>query len=203
MDTNKDCLSTIVNLTNHTYFNLNGVLEHDTPSILNHIIQINSKSFLEVSPELIPSGQILSVQDYPALDFTRSREIGDKISEVSNEGYDHCYVLDEDENNYQIEGGELKEVVEVYSSLTGIKMKMFTTEPALHFYTGNHLHSELKNIRNKSNNPNHVYRKHSGFCLEPQRFPNSVNIDKWKGQCIIDPGKVYKQKTIYQFSVTK
>lgn len=189
---------TVINLTNHSYFNLDGFMA-EKPTILDHMVTIDSSKYLERDDEDVFNGKILSINDHKALDFRKPKRIGDQIDDVGL-GYDHCYVL----NPYgcPIYGGPLREVAQVWSPQSGITMKVSTTEPSIQFYTANYLHP---NIPTKSypHLPDFKYDKHYGFCLEAQRFPNAMNIPEWNSQCILNGGQTYKQKTIYQFSNTK
>jgi aldose 1-epimerase len=147
---------TVINMTNHSYFNLAG---EGKGNILNHILMINAKNYTPVDKELIPTGDIISVKETP-LDFTKSKVIGFDIDKVSG-GYDHNYIL-----NISKEKPSL--AAEVYELESGRVMQVFTTKPGIQFYSGNFLNG----IRGKSEK---IYKKHYGFCLEPQHFPDSPN----------------------------
>jgi aldose 1-epimerase len=170
--------ATPVNLTHHSYFNLNG---HGT--ILDHQLMVAAGHFLPVDAGLIPTGERRSVKQ-TAMDFTSFQPIGSRIEQVSG-GYDHNYIL----NNHD---GSLKEAARVTGPKSGITMTVLTTEPGLQFYSGNFLDGTLKG---KGGFP---YQKHGGLCLEAQHFPDSPNRPEFPGT-ILKPGEVYRQTTIYRF----
>jgi aldose 1-epimerase len=172
---------TIVNLTNHSYFNLAGF---DSGDILNHQITINADSFTPVDKNLIPTGHILSVGD-TALNFKKLRGIGSRIGELDN-GYDHNFVLNKDCKEFGL-------AAKVYEPDSGRVMELFATQPGMQFYTGNFLDGSVKG-------KGAIYSKHAGFCLEPQHFPDSPNHLNFPS-VVLTHGQKYIQSAIYKFSV--
>ena len=128
--------------------------------------------------------------------------IGERISEVKPNGYDHCYVIDTNPQHFNIKGSDsIKEsVVVVTSPITGIKLTFSTTEPGFQFYSGNNLTEEQKTKTSQSSTELKL-RKNSGFCLEAQRFPNAINEEKWRKQVLLSPKQTYSQTTVYKFSL--
>lgn len=200
---NDDKETTILNLTNHTYFNLNGFKTKNNNLIYNHLVTMKSDKFLETSIDLIPTGQVVHVKDKPVMDFTISGKIGDKIHLVEPFGFDHCYVLDSSGNSaYNGSNEDVREAATVVSEESGIKMTFSTSEPGFQFYTGNFISDQLLSKSTQVvDGEKQKLGKHSGFCLEASRFPNAINNELWRDSVILKYGNTYRQKTIYRFSL--
>ncbi|HET6979515.1 MAG TPA: aldose epimerase family protein [Pyrinomonadaceae bacterium] len=178
---------TIVNLTNHSYFNL-----RSEGTILDHELILNADSFTPVSQDLIPNGEIRSVHETP-MDFRNGKAIGSEISADYDQlgftgGYDHNFVL----NNYD---GSLRSAGRLYESSTGRVLEVLTTQPGMQFYSGNFLDGTLIG-RNGV-----VYVKYAGLCFEPQHFPDAPNHANF-APTVLRPGEEYQQTTVFRFSVS-
>ena len=172
-NTNK---TTIVNLTNHSYFNLQGV---NNGLIDNHILQIKASKYTPVNKEMIPTGEITSVKNTP-FDFILPTKIGERVNEENEQlkfgsGYDHNYVLDAH--------SELKLAAIAKELKSGRIMEVYTNEPGIQFYSGNHLNN-----------------KRTAFCLETQHFPNSPNQQNFPST-ILNPNDTFRSICIYKFSL--
>ena len=179
---------THVNLTNHSYFNLSGNLNNN---ILDHELWLNSETFLHTNNKSIPVGGPNTVFETP-FDFTKSTKIGLRINDpneqlIFGKGYDHCMIFKESDE-------ELPLCATVYESGSGRLMELFTSEPALQFYTGNYL--DGSNVGKGGI----VYNHRAGFCLETGHFPDTPNRGDFPST-ILNPGETYNSKTVFKFSV--
>lgn len=175
-----------VNLTNHAYFNLAG---EGKGNILSHEVVLHCSSYVEVDRHCIPTGKLIPVKG-TAFDFTKRKRIDEDFGIFPFpgmvKGYDHCFVVDG-------EAGKLRPCAEVTEPLSGRVMKVFTTQPGVQFYTGNF----LKKTAGKQGS---IYKKHSGFCLETQHFPDAPNRDNFPS-CIAGPDLRYEEKAVFAFDL--
>lgn len=168
---------TVLNLTNHSYFNLDGKA---SDNILNHSIHIDTTKLVEVNDDQIPTGKLIDISNTP-FNFLNSRNIGaamddyKKVDEAAI-GFDHCYAF---------ESLSLKKMAELSSGLSGIKMEVHSTEPGMQFYTGNHLTKP--------------FQQYQALCLETQHYPDSPNQENFP-TTLLKPGDSFQSKTIYKFS---
>ena len=177
---------TVVNLTQHSYFNLSAGLSRD---ILSHQITIDADSYLPVDKTLIPTGELRGVEGTP-FDFRESKRVGDDIYDKDTQltfgnGYDHCWVL-----NKQGEG--IRIVASAYEPLSGRLLEVSSDQPGIQFYSGNFLDGTLESKDGSK------YEFRSGFCLETQHYPNSPNQESFPS-VTLNPGEKYETETIFRF----
>lgn len=179
---------TVLNLTNHSYFDLSG---QGSGNILDHVVTINADKFTPVNGNLIPTGELRDVKGTP-FDFTKPTRTGERIDEDDEQlkfgvGYDHNFVLSGS-------GNGLTFAARASDPNSGRTLEVLTTEPGMQFYTGNHLADSL--VRGKGGV---VYGFRSGFCFETQHFPDSPNQPNFPSTRL-EPGQEYHSTTVFRFS---
>jgi aldose 1-epimerase len=177
---------TVLNLTNHAYWNLAGA---SAGSILDHEVALHASRFVPVDTAGIPFGQIAPVAGGP-MDFTKAKPLARDFAQLDGQpgGYDHCYVID------HAHPDALTLAAEVFEPRSGRVLEVLTTEPGVHLYTGNFLDGSVTGKGGKA------YRKNDGFCLETQHFPDSPNHPGFPST-VLRPGQVFRSTTVHRFSV--
>ena len=175
--------ATVLNITNHSYFNLTGDV---TNTILDHTLMIDADNYTPVDTTLIPTGEIKSVKGSP-FDFTKAKKIGEQIAAVAGGGYDHNWVLNKKDSS-------LQKIVELKDAISGRTLEVFTTQPGVQFYTGNFLDGTISTSEGKKIN------QHAALCLETQHFPDSPNQPKFPTTLLL-PGQQFHSVTVYKLSV--
>ncbi|MGA8271328.1 MAG: aldose epimerase family protein [Candidatus Sulfotelmatobacter sp.] len=179
--------NTVLNLTNHSYFNLAGQGRRD---VLEHVVKINASQITPVGATLIPTGELKSVEGTP-FDFRTPHPIGERIDGNDEQlqlgaGYDHNFILEQPPD-------QLFEAAEVYEPTTGRILKVLTTQPGVQFYTGNHLDGSITGKEGRA------YKPRFAFCLETQHYPDSPNRANFPST-ELKPGEKFHSVTVYQFS---
>jgi aldose 1-epimerase len=177
---------TVLNLTNHNYWNLGG---QQSGPVLEHELVLNAEQYVPVDETSIPTGELAEVEG-TLFDFRTPHSIGERIEEVkklpATIGYDHCYVLKGD-------GGALKLAAKVTEPRSGRTLEIHTTEPGIQFYSGNYL---------DGSEAGGGFKQHEGFCLETQHFPDSPNQPSFPST-LLEPGNTFKSTTVHKFGVAK
>lgn len=182
---------TVINMTNHSYFNLSGDPKN---TITNDILYVNADNFTPVDSTFMTTGEISPVTGTP-MDFTSEKEIGKEINNYdyaqlkNGNGYDHNWVLN-------TAGDDTKIAAKLISPLTGIVLEVYTDEPGIQVYTGNFLDGTVTGKKGI------VYNQRAAICLETQHYPDSPNKPDWPS-AILEPGQTYKSHCIFKFSVKK
>ena len=182
--------ATPINFTNHSYFNLAG-----KGNVCDHVMQMNSAYYLEVSPKLIPTGKLLDVAGTP-FDFNTPKTLGQDIDQIKP-GYDHCYVTEvyneDTKTSVPLDDSDLVEFCKVTEPTTGHEMQVFTNLVGCQLYTGNFIQDKIGRAGKK-------YNIHDGFCFETQCFPDTPNQKDFP-TCVLEPGQTMKAKTVYSFKI--
>ena len=180
---------TVINMTNHSYFNLSG---DPARSIVDDSLYVNASEFTPIDRFSIPLGENVTVKGTP-MDFTSMHRIGDRINDTSDEqirngsGYDHNWVLD-------TKGDVSKVAATLYCPLTGIAMDVYTDEPGVQVYTGNFLDGSI------TGKGGVTYQKRAAICLETQHYPDSPNRPQWPST-VLRPGETYSSRCVYAFYI--
>lgn len=182
---------TVINMTNHSYFNLSG---NPSKAATDHILYVNADSYTPVDSTYMTTGEIVTVKDTP-MDFTTPKAVGQDIADFDFEqvkfgnGYDHNWVLNTNGNIKQV-------AAKLTSPESGITLEVYTDEPGIQVYTGNFLNGTVKGKKGI------VYNQRASVCLETQHYPDSPNKPQWPS-VVLEPGQTYNSECIFKFSVEK
>lgn len=182
---------TVINMTNHSYFNLSG---NPSKAATDHILYVNADNYTPVDSTFMTTGEIVTVKDTP-MDFTTPKTVGQDIADFdfvqlkNGNGYDHNWVLNT--------GGDIKQLAaKLTSPESGISVEVYTNEPGIQVYSGNFLDGSVKGKKGI------VYNQRASVCLETQHYPDSPNKPQWPS-VILEPGQTYNSECIFKFSVEK
>ena len=179
---------TVLNLTNHTYFNLNG----GTGDVLGHRLMLCADRFTECDAQTLPTGRVIRVAGTP-MDFREGKPIGGEMDLAFEQlrlcgGYDHNYIING-------EPGRLRKMAAAQGDVSGVRMEAYTTQPAVQLYTGNFVDLDAYACGKGGVR----YPRYAGFCLESQHYPCSPNFPAFPST-LLRPGEEYREKTVYRFS---
>ena len=180
--------TTVINMTNHSYFNLNG---NPTEPITNNILTVNAARYTPVDSTYMTTGEIVEVKDTP-MDFTTAKVVGEDIDKFefaqlkNGNGYDHNWVLDAAGDDSQV-------AATLLSPSTGIQLDVYTNEPGIQVYSGNFLDGT------QTGKHGIVYNQRTGICLETQKYPDTPNKPEWPS-ALLKPGETYNSHCVFKFS---
>ena len=183
--------TTIINMTNHSYFNLSG---NPAQAATDHILYVNADTYTPVDNTFMTTGEIAPVKDTP-MDFTTPKAVGQDIANFdfdqlkNGNGYDHNWILN-------TQGDITRIAAKLTSPVSGITLEVYTNEPGIQVYTGNFLDGTVKGKKGT------VYNQRASVCLETQHYPDSPNKPEWPS-VVLEPGQTYNSECIFKFSVEK